>query len=72
VVTVADLDRGFAAAALGLRVSCVAAFFAEILRRSPYAGDVELGDLAGIADAVARQTDDSNVAELADLIRRTE
>lgn len=72
VVTVADLDRGFAAAALGLRVSYVAAFFAEILRRSPYAGDVELGDLAGIADAVARQTDDSNVAELADLIRRTE
>jgi Ca-activated chloride channel family protein len=69
-VTVADLDRGFNNASPRLRVDYAAGFFAEVLRHSPYGQNIRLNDLAAIADDAARQTDDDQAAELADLIRR--
>ncbi len=69
-VVVADLDRDLAAAAPRLQVCYAAAYFAESLRHSPYATEVSPGDLARIAAAAARRTDDGEVSDLADLIRR--
>ncbi len=69
-VTVSDLDAVFASASPRLRIDYAAGFFAEVLRDSPYGRQVRLADLFAIAEAAARQTEDAQVAELADLIRR--
>jgi len=70
-VTANDLSGAFAAASPRLRVDYAAAFFAEVLRESPYAEQVRLPDLAAIAESAADQTEDSLVDELAQLIRLT-
>ncbi len=70
VVSVADLGRPFDEAAPRLQVCYAAAYLAEVLRRSPYGAEVRLGDLARIADRAAGRTDDQDVRDLADLIRR--
>jgi Ca-activated chloride channel family protein len=69
-ITVSELDIDFEAASPRLRVAYTAGFFAEVLRESPYGEDVRLADLAVIAEDAAAQTEDEQVAELADLIRR--
>jgi Ca-activated chloride channel family protein len=69
-VTVADLRDSFTGASPRLRVSYAAGFFAESLRRGPYAERVNLADLAEIAADASSQTDDPQVEELATLIRR--
>jgi Ca-activated chloride channel family protein len=68
-VTVAELDRPFTGAAPRLQVCYAAAYFAEVLRHSPYGGEVSLGELAGIAAQAAQRTGDPDVADLADVIR---
>jgi Ca-activated chloride channel family protein len=70
-VTVADLGGSFATAAPRLQVCYVAAYFAEALRRSPYGSEVRLVDLSRVASAAADRTGDSDVTDLAGLIRRT-
>jgi len=69
-VTVSDLGTPLAEASPRLRVSYAAAYFAEFLRHSPYAEDVNLTALAAIADRAAAETGDPAVADLADTIRR--
>jgi len=69
-VTVADLGGSFADAAPRLQVCYAAAWFAEALRHSPYGTEVGLGDLAQIAARAAGRTDDADVADLAEVIRR--
>jgi Ca-activated chloride channel family protein len=69
-ISVADLNGSFDAAAPRLRVCYTAAYFAETLRHSPYGTEVRLSDLATIAKRAAGQTDDPDVADLADIIRR--
>jgi Ca-activated chloride channel family protein len=69
-ISVSDLGGDFAGASPRLQVCYVAAFFAEYLRRSPYAEGVQLRDLATLADDAYRVTEDPQVGELADLIRR--
>ena len=68
-ITVSEFDRAFDAASPRLRVAYAAGFFAEVLRQSPYGQAVRLEDLAAIARVAADETEDSQVAELADLIR---
>jgi Ca-activated chloride channel family protein len=51
-------------------VCYTAAYFAEVLRGSQYGKEVRLSDLAEIASGAASATDDRDVAELADLVRR--
>ena len=53
-----------------MQVSYVAAYFAEVLRRSPYGTEVAWANLAGIAEKAAGRTDDSAVSDLAAVIRR--
>jgi Ca-activated chloride channel family protein len=69
-VTVADLGAAFDEASPRLQVCYAAAYFAEVLRHSPYGGQVNLGDLARIASGAAGRRDDTDVADLADLFRR--
>jgi Ca-activated chloride channel family protein len=69
-VTVSDLSRPFGSTSPRLRVTYAAAFFAEVLRDSPYGRDVRLGDLSAIAREAYYQTGDAQVADLADLIER--
>jgi Ca-activated chloride channel family protein len=69
-VTVSALSADFAGASPRLRVAYAAGYFAEVLRDGRYAEEVRLADLAGIVEDVFRQTDDAQVGELADLIRR--
>jgi Ca-activated chloride channel family protein len=71
VVTVESLSGAFGAAAPRMRVTYAAAFFAEVLRHSRYGTEVRLNDLAAIADDAFSLTDDPQVRELGDLIRRT-
>jgi Ca-activated chloride channel family protein len=71
-VTASSLAGGFESASPRLRVVYAAAYFAEVLRESRYAQEVRLGDLAAIVEDVFRQTDDAQVGELADLIRRAD
>ena len=54
-----------------LKVCYVAAYFAEVLRNSPYAEEVRLNDLAAVAGDAFAATDDPQIAELGDLIRRS-
>jgi len=70
-LTVADLAGDFAGASPRLKVSYVAAYFAEVLRKSPYAEEVRLNDLAATAGDAFAATDDPQIAELVDLIRRS-
>jgi Ca-activated chloride channel family protein len=69
-VDVSSLDVPFEQAAGGLRVGYAAAFFAEVLRGSPYGRSVRLADLASIAESAANVTEYPGVTDLADTIRR--
>jgi Ca-activated chloride channel family protein len=69
-IAAGDVDGAFAGASPRLQVCYVAAFFAETLRRSPYAAQVRLGDLASVGSAAYAMTEDAQVGELVDLIRR--
>jgi hypothetical protein len=53
-----------------LQVCYAAGYLAEVLRHSPYGAQVRLVDLAETASRAADQTDDSDVADLAGVIRR--
>jgi Ca-activated chloride channel family protein len=65
-----DLDVPFEEAASGLHVCYAAAYFAEALRGSPYGAQVQLADLASLADDAAYASEDPSVTALADTIRR--
>lgn len=67
-VTASELDVAFDAASPRLRVAYAAGFFAEVLRASPYGHGIHLSDLAFIAEQAYRETEDPQVAELAELI----
>jgi Ca-activated chloride channel family protein len=67
-----ELDGEFARSSIRLRIDYVAAFFAEVLRESPYGADVRLGDLRTLADTAAGITEDPQVRELATLIARAD
>jgi Ca-activated chloride channel homolog len=69
-ITAAALTGDFAGASPRLQVCYVAGFFAELLRDSPYAEQVSARDLQAEAEQAFHATDDPQVAELADLIRR--
>jgi Ca-activated chloride channel family protein len=71
VIYVRDLAGAFAGASPRLRVDYAAAYFAEVLRRSPYGEEVSLADLARIAEDAFYATDDPQVDQLAELIIRT-
>lgn len=71
-VGVEDLGGAFATASPRLRVDYAAAWFAEVLRRSPYGNEVRLSDLAAVAGSASEQTEDAQVAELVTLIRRSD
>jgi Ca-activated chloride channel family protein len=71
-VSVSALSGNFAVASPRLRVSYAAAYFAEVLRESRYAEEVRLRDLADVVEQVFRETDDAQVGELSDLIRRAD
>ena len=66
-VTVASLDREFSSAAPQLQVCYTAAYFAEVLRASQYAEEVQLDDLLRLASRLGES--DRQVAELSDVIR---
>ncbi|MGI5179913.1 YfbK domain-containing protein [Dactylosporangium sp. CA-152071] len=66
-VTVASLDRVFTEAGPRLQVCYTAAYFAEVLRSSQYAGEVRLADLLRLAEGLSEG--DKQVAELAEVIR---
>jgi Ca-activated chloride channel family protein len=70
-ITVRDLGGDFAGASPRLQVDYTAAYFAEVLRRSPYGDEVDLVDLARIAEDAFHATDDPQVDDLAELITRT-
>jgi Ca-activated chloride channel family protein len=67
-ITVSELDVPFGSSSPRLRVDYAAGFLAEVLRQSPYGQDVRLDDLAAIAQTAYRETEDPQVAELAQLI----
>jgi Ca-activated chloride channel homolog len=69
-ITVADLQGAFATASPRLRVCYAAAFFAEVLRSDPEAGQVSLDDLASTASGAYAVTKDAQVRDLADVIGR--
>jgi len=71
-ITASELNVAFGAASPRLRVDYAAGFFAEVLRESPYGRDVRLEDLAAVAETAYRDTEDAQVAELADLIERAQ
>lgn len=50
------------------RLAATVASWAELLRGSPYAGDVTFADVAVTADRLARELDDTDVAEFARLV----
>ncbi|MCB0995135.1 MAG: von Willebrand factor type A domain-containing protein [Acidimicrobiales bacterium] len=54
-----------------MRLATVVAVYAEILRGSPFVGDLDLDDVETEARRLARDLDDDQVDELADLIART-
>ncbi|MEV0131254.1 von Willebrand factor type A domain-containing protein [Dactylosporangium sp. NPDC050688] len=66
-VTVASLNREFSSAAPQLQVCYTAAYFAEVLRASQYAEEVQLDDLLRLALRLGES--DRQVAELSDVIR---
>jgi Ca-activated chloride channel family protein len=70
-IGVADLAGEFSGASPRLKVCYVAAFFAEVLRSSPYAEEVRLGDLEALGEDAFHATDDPQVVELVELLRRS-
>lgn len=68
-VTVADLDPDLATAAPRLRADHAIAYFAELLRGSRYAHGVTYKSLRREAGAVAKRLEDSDLTELAKLIK---
>ncbi len=70
-ISVSDLSGGFAGASPRLKVCYVAAYFAEVLRQSPYAEEVRLSDLEVLAEDAFAATDDPQIAELRELIHRS-
>jgi Ca-activated chloride channel family protein len=66
----ADLATSWSAADAHVRLAAVAAEFAEILRGSYWARGSSLADLAVIAGDLARELDDDDAAELAQMIGR--
>jgi Ca-activated chloride channel family protein len=70
VITPANLKRDESQGATMLRVQALAAEFAEILRGSYWAKESSPSDLVARADALASETDDERVGELAEMIRR--
>jgi Ca-activated chloride channel homolog len=68
-VVVNDLASGFRSADPHLRVAYAAAFFAEALKSSRYAAEVQLGQLEQIAADASEELRDPKVGELADAIR---
>jgi Ca-activated chloride channel homolog len=72
MVTAGALDRVFGVASPRLRVAYAAGYLAEVLRGSRFGDEVRLSDLADIADAAYLETEDPQVSELAQLIRRAE
>ncbi len=64
-VSAGDLAAPFTQARPRLQVGYAAAYFAEVLRRSPYGSEVSLAALARIAADAAEQTDDPAVSDLA-------
>jgi Ca-activated chloride channel family protein len=71
-LSASDVDGSFAGASPRLQVCYVAAFFAETLRRSPYATAVRLSDLASVGSTALDATDDPQVHELIELIHRVD
>ncbi|MGE5830760.1 MAG: YfbK domain-containing protein [Micromonosporaceae bacterium] len=69
-IDVEDLAGDFAGGSPRLQVCYVAAYFAEQLRHSRYAEEIEPGVLRVIAGDAYHATDDPQVRELADLIGR--
>jgi len=67
-VTVADLSGGFRSADPHLRVAYAAAFFAEALKTSRYAGEVQLDQLSQIAADANDELRDPKVDELVEAI----
>lgn len=67
-IAVGDLSGDFASADPRLRVCYAAAFFAVALRGGAGSRDVNLADLAKIADEAAARLDERAVDDLADLI----
>jgi Ca-activated chloride channel family protein len=66
-----DLSRHFEDAAPHYRLAVVAAFAAEVLRSSPWAGDVSLGQLYRLAAPLVNEIPwDPDVAEFVDLLGR--
>ena len=51
-----------------LKAATVLAAFAEILRNSPHASDLDLDDVAEAADQLADLTGDRAIDDLADMI----
>ncbi|GAA2351208.1 hypothetical protein Cme02nite_24460 [Catellatospora methionotrophica] len=71
-VAVGDLSADFAAADVRLRVCYAAAFLAVALRGGDGSRDVNLADLAKIADEAAGRLDERAVDDLADLVNRAQ
>lgn len=71
-VLLADLERDLATAGPRVRVCYAAAYFAQLLRQGPGEREVDLAELAAVADRAADETEDPEVRDLATLIRRAE
>lgn len=63
-VSVGDVSGRFTSGDPHLRLAYAAAFFAEILKSTPYANDVRLSELAEIAASANEELNDPKVAEL--------
>ncbi|NUO56463.1 MAG: DUF3520 domain-containing protein [Hamadaea sp.] len=68
-IVVTDLAGGFRSADPHLRVAYAAAFFAEALKSSSYAAEVQLDQLGQIAADAQEELRDPKVAELTEAIR---
>jgi len=68
-IVVSDLTGGFRSADPHLRVAYAAAFFAEALKSSSYAAEVQLAQLGQIVADANEELRDPKVAELAEAIR---
>ena len=69
VVRAGDVSAGWSDTRLRFRLAATVAAFAEVLRESPWAADIRLGDVADEARALAGAfEDDPQVTELAELV----
>jgi len=71
-VDTAELAGSFTSASPYLQTCYAAAFFAEVLRNSPYGQQVHLSDLAGIATTAGDRIHDRQITDLAGIIRRAD